>query len=135
MCENFCYKFLKTLISHLLNESIFAEFLSPHPTPNRNFGDAIAVQDLREIHVWNSVRASPPPNQNPGVATDTVLTVLYTCKFTVNLQYYCSTVHSILNNSLLVICVLRYRTNLIRIDNNKTIFMEGLNVRLVYTTA
>ena len=29
--------------------------------PNRNFGDAIAVQDLRGIHVWNFVRCSPPP--------------------------------------------------------------------------
>ena len=34
---------------------------------NRNFGDAIAVQDLRGIHVWNFVRCSPS-NQNPGAA-------------------------------------------------------------------
>ena len=27
--------------------------------PNRNFGDAIAVQDLSGIHVWNFVRYSP----------------------------------------------------------------------------
>ena len=27
--------------------------------PNRNFGDAIAVQDLSGIHVWNFVRCSP----------------------------------------------------------------------------
>ena len=26
---------------------------------NRNFGDAIAVQDLSGIHVWNFVRCSP----------------------------------------------------------------------------
>ena len=27
--------------------------------PNRNFGDAIAVQDLSWIHLWNFVRCSP----------------------------------------------------------------------------
>ena len=54
---NFCKKFY---------EYIFAEFFPP----NRNFGEAIVVQDLRGIHVWNSVQASPPPNQNPGAATD-----------------------------------------------------------------
>ena len=37
--------------------------------PNRICGDAIAVQDFSEIHVWNFVRGSPPPNQNPGAAT------------------------------------------------------------------
>ena len=41
--------------------------------PNRNFGDAIAVQDLRGMHilyisVQNFVRCVPP-NQNPGAAT------------------------------------------------------------------
>ena len=33
---------------------------------NRNFGDAIAVQDFSGIHVWNFVRCSP--NQNKSFA-------------------------------------------------------------------
>ena len=37
--------------------------------PNQNFGDAIAVQDLRGNHVWNFVQCYPP-NQNPGVAPE-----------------------------------------------------------------
>ena len=41
---------------------------------NPNFGDAIAVQDLRGIHVLyisvqNFVRCSLLPNQNPGAVT------------------------------------------------------------------
>ena len=57
--------------SKVFDEYIFAEC----PLPNRNFGDAIAVQDLSGIHilyisVQNFFRCSPPPpNQNPGAAT------------------------------------------------------------------
>ena len=36
--------------------------------PNRNFGDAIAVQDLRGIHVYKKFSDVPPSNQNPGAA-------------------------------------------------------------------
>ena len=39
-------------------------------SPIRNFGDAIAVQDLSGIHVWNFVCYFPPSNQNPGAAPD-----------------------------------------------------------------
>ena len=49
---------------------VFDEYIVPFL--NRNFGDAIAVQDLRGIHilyisVQNFVRCFPP-NQNPGAA-------------------------------------------------------------------
>ena len=37
--------------------------------PNRNFGEAIAVQDLSKIHVWNFVRCSPNQKQS-GSAPD-----------------------------------------------------------------
>ena len=37
--------------------STFVKMSSPY----RNFGEAIAVQDLREIHVWNSVWGPPEP--------------------------------------------------------------------------
>ena len=38
------------------------------PLSHRNFGDAIAVHGLSWIHVWNFVRCSPSPYQNPGAA-------------------------------------------------------------------
>ena len=41
--------------------------------PNQNFREAIAVQDLSGIHVWNFV--SSPQNQNPGAATGTTSTM------------------------------------------------------------
>ena len=45
--------------------------------PSRNFGEDIAVQDLRGIHAWNIFRnlPAPPPNQNPRAATDIHLTI------------------------------------------------------------
>ena len=39
-------------------------------SPNRNFGDAIAVQDFSGIHVLNFVRCSPPPPNKSGAALD-----------------------------------------------------------------
>ena len=38
-------------------------------SPNRNFGDAIEVQDLRGIHVLNFDRCSPQPKKS-GAAPD-----------------------------------------------------------------
>ena len=49
----------------MFNKYIFAECLL-----NWNFGDAIAVQDLRGINVWNFVWCFFPPNQNPGAAPE-----------------------------------------------------------------
>ena len=46
------YKIFKIL--KVFDDYIFAE--CPH---NQNFGDAIAVQDVSGIHVWNFVRCSP----------------------------------------------------------------------------
>ena len=45
------------------------------PPPNRNFGDAIAVQDLRGIHVWNFFGVFLS-SQNPGAAS--VYSTVYT---------------------------------------------------------
>ena len=42
----------------IFQKSFMSTFLLNVPS-NRNFGDAIAVQDLRGIHIWNSVRGSP----------------------------------------------------------------------------
>ena len=36
------------------------------PLSNRNFGDAIAIQGLFWIHLWNFVQFSAYPNQNSG---------------------------------------------------------------------
>ena len=38
-------------------------------SPNRNFGDAIAVQDFSGIHEWNFVCCFPQPKQS-GAAPD-----------------------------------------------------------------
>ena len=84
-----CPKFLKILLNYIFEKfwrlfkflckffinfsKVFDEYIFAEcPPPNRNFGDAIAVQDLREIHilyisVQNFVRC--PPNQNSGGAT------------------------------------------------------------------
>ena len=63
---------------------------------NRNFGDAIAVQDLSGIHVWNFVRCSPS-NQNSWVATGTI--VNYTLQL-----YYGITVFERAENGNAVLC-------------------------------
>ena len=44
----------------ILQKSLMSTFLL-NISPIRNFGDAIAVQDLRRIHLWNFVCCSPPP--------------------------------------------------------------------------
>ena len=62
-CAN-CFKNFK-----ILKNSLMSKFFVEYPPLYQNFGDAIAVQYLREIHVWNSLWGSPhPPNQNPGAA-------------------------------------------------------------------
>ena len=81
---NFCANFLWTFQKFSMNfskifKSLMNTFLLNVPL-NRNFGDAIAVQVLSEIHVWNFVFCSTP-NQNPGAATgtnSTLCTVYYT---------------------------------------------------------
>ena len=53
--KNFVHFFYKTF-SKVFDEYIFAECFSP----NRNFGDAIAVQDFSGIH-YESLSDVPPP--------------------------------------------------------------------------
>ena len=50
------YKIFKNF-QKIFDEYIIAECYTP---PNRICGDAIAVQDLSENHVWNFVRGPPP---------------------------------------------------------------------------
>ena len=45
------YKFFKIF-------KVFDKYTCAECPPNRNFGDTIAVQDLRRIHVWNVFRCS-----------------------------------------------------------------------------
>ena len=42
---------------------------------NRNFGDAIAVQDLKGIHVWNFFWCSLPPTPPPKILAPPLYTV------------------------------------------------------------
>ena len=55
-CANFFINFLK-----FFKSLWWVHFCWMLPL-NRNFSDAIAVQDLRGIHVWNFVRCSPRTN-------------------------------------------------------------------------
>ena len=59
MCK-FFNKFFKILQKSLINKFLLNVF------PNRNFGDAIAVQNLSRICLLNFVR--PSLNPNPGAA-------------------------------------------------------------------
>ena len=55
------------------------------------FGDAIAVQDLSDIHVWNFiVRFFPNPNQNSRAVTDTksILSTSSVHSYIQNLRYW-----------------------------------------------
>ena len=56
------YKFFLTFFKSLWWVHFCWMFLQ-----NRNFGDAIAVQNVRGIHLWNCVWCSPS-NQNSGSA-------------------------------------------------------------------
>ena len=55
---NFCANFLLTF--KIFQKYLINTFLLNVP-PNQNFGDAIAVQDLSGIHVWNFVWCPPQP--------------------------------------------------------------------------
>ena len=74
--KNFVHFFYKTF-SKVFDEYIFAECFSP----NRNFGDAIAVQDFSGIHYESLSDVPPPPNKNSGAVTVTEY-ILYTSDIT-----------------------------------------------------
>ena len=63
-CANFLINFSKVY------KSLMSTFLL-NVSPIRNFGDAIAVQDLSGIHVWNFVRCFPEPKswRSPGFSS------------------------------------------------------------------
>ena len=64
---NFCANFLKSLMGAFLLNVL----------PNRNFGDAIAVQDLREIMYEILSDVPPPPKNNLGVAPEHIYIYIY----------------------------------------------------------
>ena len=75
----------------VFDECIFAEC-----PPNRNFGDAIAVQNLSGIHVWNFVRCFP-------LEPKFLSRYWYNCKLYITL-YWGSTVFERAENGNAVLC-------------------------------
>ena len=59
----FLFKFLNKFFQNFTKSLWWVYFLLNF-TLNWNFGEAIAVQDLSGIHVWNFVCCVPPPHQN-----------------------------------------------------------------------
>ena len=56
----FFWKILENFLNFNANFLlVFDEYIFAECPPNQNFGDAIAVQDLSGIHLWNFVRCSP----------------------------------------------------------------------------
>ena len=69
------YKFLT-----ILQKSLMSTFVLNVP-PNRNFGDAIAAQDLRGIQVWNLFWCSPlEPKSWSRPCIQYILYIMYICR-------------------------------------------------------